>query len=196
MQHNEQTARLLEAIRARRSYPLQDVLPDPIDLADVRMMLEAAIWAPTHGMTEPWRFTVVSGDARTALGEAFARAYADLTPPDKFQAAGEHAQRQRPFAAPVWISLGMYRSDAPKMPEWEDLASVAIAAQHVHLIASSMGYACKWTSGEVVRHARVLDWLGLSAPSKLLGFLYLGRPARAVPDSRRTPQAQVVRWLD
>jgi nitroreductase len=81
------------------------------------------------------------------------------------------------------------------MPEWEDLASVSIAAQHVHLVASSMGYACKWTSGDIVRHTRVLEWVGLSAPSKLLGFLYLGRPARSVPDSRRTPQEHFVRWM-
>jgi nitroreductase len=107
MPHNEHTARLLEIIRARRSYPLQDVSPEPIDLEDVRVMLDAASWAPTHGMTEPWRFTVISGDARGELGARFAEAYAELTPADKYQPAGEETQRKRPFAAPVWISLGM-----------------------------------------------------------------------------------------
>ncbi len=34
-------------------------------------MLEAANWAPTHGRTEPWRYTV--------LGQEGMQAFADLT---------------------------------------------------------------------------------------------------------------------
>lgn len=187
---------LLDAIRTRRSYPLKDVSPEPIDLDDVRLMLEAANWAPTHGMTEPWRFCVFAGESRAALGERFAEAYRLLAPPDKYDPAGEQTQRERPFTAPVWISLGMLRTGNDKMPEWEDLASVAIAAQHIHLVASSLGYACKWTSGEIVRHERVLDLVGLKPPSKLLGFLYVGKPANGVaPVGKRSPIESKVTWL-
>jgi nitroreductase len=192
---NDRTQFLLDAIRERRSYTLKDVSPDPINLDDVRTMLDAANWSPTHGMTEPWRFCVFAGDSRTALGECFAQAYRQLTPADKFDPASERAQRERPFAAPVWISLGMLRTGNDKMPEWEDLSSVAIAAQHIHLVAHSLGYACKWTSGEIVRHAAVLDLIGLQAPSKLLGFLYLGRPANGVvPAARRSSIDSKVKW--
>jgi nitroreductase len=158
-------------------------------------MLEAARWAPTHGMTEPWRFTVFAGASRAELGERFAAAYRRITPAEAYQPAQEQAHRERPFGAPVWISLGMFRGENPKMPEWEDLASVAIAAQHIQLVAHTLGYAAKWTSGEAVRHERVLDLVGLAPPSKLLGFLYLGRPASGAPrEGRRSPIEERVTW--
>lgn len=191
----EETKTLLRVIQSRRSYSLKDVSPEPIDLDDVRLMLEAANWSPTHGMTEPWRFCVFTGESRIKLGQRFAEAYRLLTPAEKYQAMAEQGQRERPLAAPVWISLGMYRTENPKMPEWEDLSSVAIAAQHIHLIASSLGYACKWTSGEIVRHERVLQLVGLQPPSRLLGFLYLGTPVHGVmPVAKRAPIEDKVTW--
>ncbi|HEY5893074.1 MAG TPA: nitroreductase family protein [Chthoniobacterales bacterium] len=33
-------------------------------------ILEDAHWAPTHGLTQPWRFHVFLGAARPRLGEA------------------------------------------------------------------------------------------------------------------------------
>jgi nitroreductase len=192
---NEQTRTLIDIIQTRRSFPLQEVSPEPVDLADVRLMLEAANWSPTHGMTEPWRFCVFSGAGRAALGASFADAYRAVIPAEKQTPAAEQAQRDRARAAPVWISLGMLRTPESRMPEWEDMSSVAIAAQHIHLVASSLGYACKWTSGDIVRHDRVLDLIGLHAPSKLLGFLYLGRPASATPPpARRGPLEDRVSW--
>lgn len=187
--------RLLRAIRNRRSFGIKELLPDPIPREHIELMLKAANWAPTHGMTEPWRFTVFAGQSREALSERFAEAYRLLTPPEKYDPKAEQAQRARPFAAPVWISLGMWRTGHDKMPEWEDLASVAIAAQHIQLVAHSLGYACKWTSGEIVRHERVLELVGLQPPSKLLGFLFVGKPANGVvPQAGRSPIEDKVTW--
>ena len=50
-----------------RGYTDQDVSDD-----DVHTILEAATWAPNHKHTEPWRFHVLAGDARTALGDRVA----------------------------------------------------------------------------------------------------------------------------
>lgn len=192
---NDATQTLMNLIRERRSYTLKELSSEPVNLDDVKLMLEAARWAPTHGMTEPWRFCVFAGEARAALGEGFARAYRLLTPPDKYDPQAEQAQRDRAFAAPVWISLGMLRTGHDKMPEWEDLASVAIAVQHMHLVAHSLGYACKWTSGDIVRHESLFDLVGLQPPSKLLGFLFVGRPADGVaPKASRSPIEDKVIW--
>jgi nitroreductase len=192
---NEQAQVLLELIRARRSYALPALRPDPIPQEHVRLMLEAANWSPSHGLTEPWRFAVFAGEQRAALGEVFAQAYRLLTPPEKYDPAAEEAQRRRPLGASVWISIGMLRTGQDKMPEWEDLASVAIAVQHIHLVAHSLGYAGKWVSGEIVRHDCVRDFVGLTPPSKLLGFFFLGWPADGVsPPAQRSPIEDKVSW--
>ncbi len=189
---------LLAAIRARRSFALNQLSPDPIDVADVQQMLDAANWAPNHGQTEPWRFTVFAGASRQALSDAFGAAYRDMTPEARYNPAAEQGQRNRVWQAPVWISLGMEPAlndqGQRRMPEWEELIAVGCAVQNAHLMASALGLGAKWTSGAVVTHPIVAELLGLAEPARLLGFLYVGRPAVAWPEGTRQPLDHKTRW--
>jgi nitroreductase len=190
---------IIDAISARRSFSLKQLSPEPIDLNAVRQMLEAANWAPNHGHTEPWRFTVYAGEGRRALGEAFGVAYCDITPPERYDPAAEQFQRERVWLAPVWISLGLEpmlnEHGEPKMPEWEDMIAVGCAVQNAHLVASALGLGAKWTSSAVARHPHVAQFVGLKAPAKLLGFLYVGRPAVPGTPGTRRPLSEKVRWV-
>ena len=71
-----------EVIRTRRTSLLMDP-DDPVPDELISILLELATWAPNHKRTWPWRFTVITGDARYRLGEALAavlqRAIADGT---------------------------------------------------------------------------------------------------------------------
>lgn len=156
-------------------------------------MLEAANWAPSHGQTEPWRFTVFTGEGRSRLAAAFGEAYRQLTPVERFDARAQESQAARAWQASAWISLGMATNG--KMPEWEEMSAVAIAAYNMHLVGAQLGLACKWTSGAVVTHASVATMLGLEPPSRLLGFLYVGKPATAPAAGVRRPIAEKVRWV-
>lgn len=191
---------LLRALQRRRSFGIKELLPDPVPRADLERMLEAANWSPSHGKTEPWRFAVFTGDARLQLGERFAEAYRLVTAPDKRDAAAERSQRDRATIAPAWISIGMTPATnldgSPKMPEWEEMIATGIAAQHLHLMASALGYAAKWTSGEPARHPIVAELCGLPPTSKLLGFYYVGKPSTAWPAGTRKPIADKVRWMN
>ena len=46
--------------------------PGP-DAAELNTILQAALRAPDHGRLRPWRFVVVAGDRRQALGDVFVR---------------------------------------------------------------------------------------------------------------------------
>jgi nitroreductase len=190
---------LLGTIQTRRSFALNQLSPEPIDLGAVQLMLEAANWAPNHGSTEPWRFSVFAGDGRQGLSDAFGAAYRQLTPDDRYQAAAEQAQRDRVWQAPVWISLGMLPAlnerGAPRMPEWEELIAVGCAAHNAHLVAATLGLGAKWTSGAIVTHPHVAQFVGLEQRARLLGFLYVGRPAVAWPEGRRRALDEKVHWV-
>ena len=56
------TIRVTEAIRARRS--IKDFTDEPIDRETVESLLELAVLAPNHRMTQPWRFVVLGPAAR------------------------------------------------------------------------------------------------------------------------------------
>jgi nitroreductase len=185
--------RLLNALATRRSFSLKELRPDPIDRALVAQLMEAANWAPSHGKTEPWRFVVYSGDARRIIGDAFGAAFRLLNPAQAAGSAGERAQRERVWQAPVWIALGM-RPD-PKMPEWEELIAFGSAVQNLHLMASALGLAAKWTSGACATHDHVAEVVGFAPETRLFGFFYVGLPAAAWPEGRRRPLTEKVRWV-
>jgi nitroreductase len=184
---------LFRAIATRRSFGLKEIAPEPIDITLVARMLETANWAPSHGKTEPWRFVVYSGDARRAVGDAFATAFRLLNGGDAANEAGERAQRERVWQVPVWIALGM-RPD-PKMPAWEELIAFGSAVQNAQLMASALGLACKWTSGAAATHAHVAEVVGFAPDTQLYGFLYVGNPAVSWPEGCRRPLAEKVRWV-
>lgn len=189
----ESAQRLLNAIATRRSFSLKEVAPEPIDLGLVAQLLEAANWAPSHGKTEPWRFVVYSGEARRIIADAFGAAFRLLNPGQPADSAGERAQRERVWQAPVWVALGM-RPD-PKMPEWEELVAFGSAVQNMHLMAGALGLASKWTSGACALHSHVAEQVGFASDTRLFGFFYVGRPAVAWPEGRRRPLADKVRWV-
>lgn len=192
---DEQSAeRLLNVLATRRSFGLKELASEPIKLALVEQLLEAANWAPSHGKTEPWRFVVFSGDARRIVGEAFGAAFRQLNPDAPPDSAAERKQRERVWQAPVWIALGMCPD--PKRPEWEELIAVGSAVQNMHLMAGALGLAAKWTSGACALHQHVAQVVGFAPATQLLGFFYVGRPAGAWPEGRRRPLADKVRWVD
>ena len=184
-----------DILKDRRSINLRDLRPDPIAPMCLEQMLEAANWAPSHGHTEPWRFTVFAGGARHTLGEVFAEAYRLVTPAERFDEAVMAFTRDRVLLAPVWISIGMEPDAVKKMPEWEEISAVAIAVHNMHLMAYSLGLGCKWSSGATSRHLHVAQFLGLQPPAQLLGFLYVGKPAKAWPTGQRRPMADKVQWM-
>ncbi len=193
---------VLDVIRRRRSYKVAALKPDTVDRALIDRILEAGRWAPSHGQTEPWRFTVFAGDARAALGRAFGEAYTAINrPTGKFQQAAFESQRDRVQLAPVWIGLGMQpgvnADGKPAMPIDEELAAVACAVQNIHLMTAALGMGGQWTSNAVATHPVVADLMGLTAPGRSLGFFFLGhlRDDAPQPPAKRRPAEERVRWM-
>jgi len=191
---DESAPRLLNMLANRRSFALKDITAYPVDPALIAQLLDAANWAPSHGKTEPWRFVVYRGAARQQLSDAFGAAFRTLNPAQSVGSPGELTQSQRVWQAPVWIALGMQPSQ--KMPEWEDLIAFGSAVQNMHLMASALGLASKWTSGAVVLHPSVATVVGFAPDTKLYGFFYVGHPAIAWPTGQRRPITEKVRWAD
>jgi len=185
---------LLYTLQQRRSIPIKDIAPnEDVAAHHLELMLEAANWAPSHGQTEPWRFTVFTGTGRAVLADAFVATYRAITPPEKLDAAGEAVQTQRAFTAPAWISLGMRLSGA--MPEWEEMAAVSMAVQNLHLMVCALGYIGKWGSGILSRHDLIASAVGIEPPDKLLGLFYVGKAAKAPAPGTRKPIQDKVKWV-
>ena len=184
-----------QAIQSRRS--VGRVKPDPVPKEIVEEVLEAAVHAPNHKITEPWRFHVFSGKGR---GE-FARARADLAKiqaeaegeEEEFAAGRISRERKKAFRAPVVIAV-ISRGGRDEVETLENYAACAAAVQNMQLTAHSLGLASIWRTGVHAYHPYMRDFFGLEEDDRIVAYLYLGypnvieaeRPRRREPASSRT----------
>lgn len=184
---------VIAAIHARRS--VGRVLPDPLPRELVSELLEAAVTAPNHHLTGPWRFVVLTGGARRALGEVHAAA-AMRENPDLPEAAREK-EAGRLERAPVVIACCVIAGDDPVTAR-EDRDAVAAAVQNLLLAAQAKGLGAMWRSGAMVDEPEVRDDLGLRPQDAVLGFVYLGRPTGdpAPPRAARAGLEGAVVWRE
>jgi nitroreductase len=167
----------LEALLSRRSHwPLTEPAPTGAALDTI---LDAALRAPDHGALRPWRFVLIRGDARHALGDLLVASTAARTP-DAPPGAHEH-RRQKALAAPLIIALGAALSAHPKVPELEQLLAVGAAAMNMLNAIHLLGYGGFWATGPDSRSPVLHDGLGFAPHEQLLGFLFVGTPVS--PDS-------------
>ena len=190
---------VLEAIRTRRS--MGKVRSDRPPRAAIEAIIDAATWAPNHRLTEPWRFVVLAGDARRALGAVIAEAQAtrqgataDPVAADEVRAAATKAAA-KPLRAPVVIAVAVEPKAGPKIVEIEEIAAGAAAVQNMLLAAHALGLAAIWRTGAPSYDPAVKAFLGLGPSAHLLGFVYVGYPDGVPPERTRTPAPHLTRWL-
>ena len=174
-------------IRRRRSIKPQAMDQRPVDPRHLAAILETANWAPTHGMTEPWRFFVFTGAGRERLADFCQSLYRRLTLDDAFRQDKFDKLRSQPLLAPVVVAIAMKRQEIEKIPEIEEVEAVACSVHNMHLTASALGMAAFWSTPPLVYSDEMRQWLGLSDPrDKCLGLFYLGWPASETwPEGQR-----------
>lgn len=172
---------VLRAIHERRS--VGRVAPRDVSADLVRELLAAAIAAPNHGLTQPWRFVVLSGSGRGEVGLAHARAVARARPDADPEVLAKEATRLE--RAPVVVVCCVSPGDDPVVAR-EDRDAVAAAIQNLLLAAHSRGLATMWRTGAMADEPEVAEALGLGPRDAVVGFVYLGWPLG--PPGRRPPR--------
>lgn len=170
----------LDLILTRQS-PLTLRAPGP-DEAALRAMLDAAICAPDHGRLAPWRFVVIEGDGRRALGRVFRDALRRrIADADEGMLAREEAKATRAPTIIVVVAQTQYQKSIPAV---EQVVAAGVAAYNILLAARAFGLGGMWRTGANAYDPDVRRALGLGADASIVGFLYLGTPD-AIPRPRR-----------
>jgi nitroreductase len=184
-------------IRNRRSVkPVDMDLGRLVPEALVWQLLENGTWAPTHGLTEPWKFHVFAGGARERLAEALPRIYREVTPAGEVREDKLVKMGQNPLLAPVVIACCVEKRGGEKIPFLEEVEAVACAMQNVMLSATAAGLGSFWSSPPVLGSAAFGSWLGLGEGDLCVGLLYLGwvKDGRVMAEVPRRPVAEKVVW--
>lgn len=185
-------------IKERRSIYPNMYSDEVVDDAIINQMLENANWAPTHRLTEPWRFVVFKGEGLKALAKFQSELYRELSSKTgNFDDTKFNKLASKPLLASHIIAIGMQRDPKACVPEVEEVAAVAAAVQNMYLTATAYGIGCYWGSGGITYKKEANEFFGLGADDQLLGFLYVGKPKTDKwPKGRRKPIADKVKWVE
>ncbi|WP_438952324.1 nitroreductase family protein [Porticoccus sp.] len=173
----------LQALQQRVSVPR---LSEPAPKGDILANIQrAAFRAADHARMRPWRFLVIEGEGRQALGELFVRAEEqrqDNLPTDKMR------QRiaERPLRAPMIMVVIASPKEKPKVPEIEQWLSAGAAAQNMITAAYAQGVGAIWRTGDYAYDPLVMAGLGLNDAERIIGFLYLGTVQISPPEAPET----------
>lgn len=185
---------ITELIRARRTIYPKDYTEREVHREIVERVLTNATWAPTHGMTQPWRFTVYTGAGRERLSQFLGETYTRMTPPEKFLQRKFDNVTQRPLQSNVVIAIGMVRDPNGKISERDELLAVACAVQNMALTCAAYGLGSFWATGGPMTSVAMRDFIGLGPEDQAMGLFYMGYPAIEWPKGYRKPIDQLVEW--
>ncbi|NOT75138.1 MAG: nitroreductase [Cyclobacteriaceae bacterium] len=191
------TEEINQLIRKRRSVFQRDYSGVKVNEDIIRQMLENANWAPNHKMTEPWRFVVFTGDGIKRLAEFQAACYKEVTmKTDSFKEDRYQGLLTKPMLSSHIIAVGMKRDERKSPPEIEELGAVYCAVENMYLTATAYGVGCYLSSGGITYFEEAKEFFGLGKEDKLLGFLHVGVPKGEIPDGRRRPIEEKVKWIN
>jgi nitroreductase len=186
---------LQEIVTNRRSSKPADLNGKKIDDQQIRQLLELANWAPSHGLTEPWRFIVYSGEAVRQFCHQHAEQYRETTPPDKFASTKYEKQAHNGDLASHLIIVYMKRGTNPNIPALEEICATAAAADNILLGAEALGIAVLWSTGGTVLQPIMKEYLGLGPDDAILGLLYLGYTDDPQRPGKRTSITEKTKWI-
>lgn len=164
----------INIIQNRRSiYPAQ-FTGETISNETIWAILADANNAPSHKNSEPWRFKVYTGDAKTHLSAELERAYQENIPQEK-QKVLKLKKISSKTKASSHILLVSRKVFSPAInPEWEEIASIGCAVENIYLSCTMRGLGCYWsTPGYIVKKKNIL---GLTDDEVCLGLVYIGVP--------------------
>lgn len=163
-----------ETISQRQSIG-QLVEPAPT-ASQLNAAFEAALTAPDHHRLHPWRFIVIQGEQRAALGQLLSEAIADLEA-DEVQVERVKAH---PFRAPMIVICVTPLQDHPKVPHFEQILSGGAAIQNFILSLQAQGFSTMWRSGAVVESGYLKKQLGFAERDIISGIIYIGTAAKQI----------------
>lgn len=184
-----------EVIKNRRTITPEQFSSRKVHREQIELLLNNAIWAPSHGMTQPWRFKVFMNDGLKKLAAFIPELYKAKTSPENFKQAKYDKMSQRPLLASAVIAVCMERDKSEKIAEIEEIEAVACAIQNMHLTCTAYGLGAFWATPAVIYSKEMNSFLGLNEKDKCIGLFYVGYTEIEWPKSHRKPIEYVTEWI-
>ncbi len=183
----------------KKEYFFNRKLTSPINFTDekvsddeIRDMLDVARWAPSHKLTQPWRFIVLRDEAMNRMEQFMEKAYTEGENP--LSALKLEKKLVKVKKSQAIILIVMHRDPAERVPEWEEIAATACAVENMWVYACNNGMGGYWSSPGFIKDINQL--VDLQENERCLGLFYLGKVSSEMPDMRKRMEVdEISRWL-
>ena len=183
---------VFEALAARRS--IKRFTDRPVTRAEIESLLDAAVRAPNHKLTQPWRFYVLGPDARQAYGLALGdRKARKLEDPEAARALRETVAAEH-RALPCMIAVAVVTNENPEIRE-EDYAAVMMGIQNLALAAVEMGLGTHLKTGAVMSDPAARAAAGVPDDQRIVAVVNVGEPAELPAPKKRSPAREHTTWV-
>ena len=176
----------------RRS--IREFTPREVTRAEIETLLEHAVTAPNHRLTQPWKFFVLGPESRRAYGIALgARKAKKIEDP----AAAEQMRQkigEEHAALPLMIAVAVSQNENPEIRE-EDYAAGMMAVQNIALAAVSLGLGTHIKSGAVMDDPAARAAIGVAEGVRVIAIMNVGEPANVPVGKPRRSAAEVTEWM-
>jgi len=155
-------------------------------------LLDCANAAPTHKLTQPWRFVVFRDSGLARLADQLAELYKIHTPSERFLQKKYENTREKVLQSGAVVAI--VTSYSGMIPQWEELAATACAVQNLWLAATATGIGGYWSSPGSIDYMG--DFLALADHEACLGFFYMGYHTEPAREPNRRAIIEKIRWED
>ncbi len=180
-----------DLLRRRRS--IKKFTERAVTRAEIETLLDAAILAPNHRLTEPWRFYVLGPEAREAYGLALGvRKARKIEDPDASRAMRDRVAAEH-RALPCMIAIALVKSDNPEIAE-EDYAAAMMGVQNIMIAAVELGLGTAIRTGGVMGDAAAREAAGVAENERIVAIVNVGEPAEVPAGPKKTSASERTTW--
>jgi nitroreductase len=166
-----------------------------VDDQIIEEMIESARWAPTHKLTQPWRFTVFCDEGLENLAAFQSEMYKEVNGSGYSESTFEKL-RTKPLKCSHIIAIGMRRDPDERVPEVEEICATACAVQNMLLIAAANNIGAYWSTGGITYYDGTDELFDVEGDVRLMGFIYIGSVREGFwPEGRREAMDDKVSWV-
>ncbi|MEI5906008.1 nitroreductase [Bacillus spongiae] len=162
---NEQTM-LQTIIKERRT--IRDFIDRPVPLTLIQELLNIAVWAPNHGLREPWRFVMFEGEGKDVLINGSLESLSNNLGENYKEKLKQYISK-----VPLIISVILPRDSNERVWE-EDICAAASMIQNFQLLTWEKEIGVLWKTGEILSHPTIRKVHEVKENEKIIGMLFLG----------------------
>ena len=202
---------VMEAIRGRRS--IREYENTPVPMEHIRLILEAARWAPSGYNQQPWKFIVLQDrDLKARMVEEVRAKLEEISQWPSVKGKASRVKAMLPGfivfnQAPVAIAVlhsdysapmdeilkkrGLSFEERFNLRAAPGIQSVAAAIENMLLAATSLGYGTCYGTGCLIAREGLERVLGIKPPWRLIAIVPVGVPKKVPRAPKRKPLEEV-----